>query len=110
MKRPPTPESTISEADRLARVDVTGRPTGSPSFDFEKASPIDLLQEWRIADRMARTLDQTIFRASMAALNGAGEAPTDDERDRAVRARALANDLFQVAMDEVARKAKARSA
>ncbi|MDB5881164.1 MAG: hypothetical protein JWP43_1042 [Ramlibacter sp.] len=43
----------------------------------------------------------------MDALNGIAPEPTQEERSNVSRARALANDLFQLAMDEVAQRAKA---
>jgi hypothetical protein len=106
VKLQPVHHSTLAERLRSGE---RGRQPGMASpDDLSQASPIDLLQEWRIADRIANGLEQALFRASMASLDGVGEAPTDDERDHAERARWLAKDLFQVAMDEVKQKAKER--
>jgi hypothetical protein len=55
----------------------------------------DLFQEWRTADRNAYPLEQSILRASMSAIeSSSAEMPISEERDKAKRMRATANDLF----------------
>jgi hypothetical protein len=61
----------------------------------------DLFQEWRTADRQAHAMEQALTRASLAALAGAGRAPTDDERGQAHELRRTANDLFHLAMAQM---------
>lgn len=66
----------------------------------------NLINEWRLADRAAHALEQQISRAALAALAGHGEAPAPDDMAKARRLRALADDLFAVAM--AALQARAR--
>jgi hypothetical protein len=67
----------------------------------------DLFQEWRVADRQAHALEQSVVKRSMRSLDGLCEAPTQAEHDRAHQLRGTANDLFQLAMAEMAARAKA---
>ena len=46
-------------------------------------------------------MEQGISRASLAALTGAGSAPTEEERERAHKLRQTANDLFHLAMAQM---------
>ena len=46
-------------------------------------------------------MEQTITRASLAALAGAGGAPSEDEREKAHKLRQTANDLFHLAMAQM---------
>jgi hypothetical protein len=71
------------------------------------SNPGDLFQEWRTADRAAHALEQALTRASMAALERHGEAPSESERDTARKMRATADDLFQLAMAEMKSRADA---
>jgi hypothetical protein len=67
----------------------------------------DLFQEWRTADRQAHAMEQALTRASLDALNGAGPAPSESERDQAHALRKNANDLFHLAMAQMKDKATA---
>jgi putative methionine-R-sulfoxide reductase with GAF domain len=62
-------------------------------------------QEWRIADRAASAADKALLRASMAAIEGSGSAPTTVMVEAAARLRQLADDLYRVAMAESERRA-----
>jgi len=63
--------------------------------------PGDLFQEWRAADRAAHALEQQIFRAHLAFVEGEGAAPSADDQETAHKLRNTANDLFKLAMDEM---------
>jgi hypothetical protein len=67
----------------------------------------DLFQEWRKADRTAHALERLIVRASLQSLDGKGPSPSPGDRDRALRLRRTADDLFVLAMDEMKRRADA---
>ena len=58
----------------------------------------NLIGEWRVADRVARELEQAIARASLDALEGRGPAPTPEDHESVRQHRAVADDLFQIAM------------
>lgn len=62
---------------------------------------LGLFKEWRVADRQAHALEQALSRASLAALQGHGEPPAREERERAQTLRHTADDLFQLAMREL---------
>lgn len=64
-----------------------------------------LFSEWRVADRQARLLEQALALTSLAALDGKSEPPSQREIDAARRLRETANDLFDVAMAEMAGRA-----
>lgn len=66
----------------------------------------DLFQEWRAADRAAHALEQEVVRASMAALDGKGPAPSQEAHDKAHKLRETANDLFALAMEEMRIRAR----
>lgn len=69
----------------------------------------NVFNEWRTADRQAHELEQVLSKASLKALQGEGDAPSPEERDRARRLRQTADDLFHLAMAEMkARSEKAR--
>jgi hypothetical protein len=64
-----------------------------------------LLSEWRTADRQARLLEQSIAVAWLAVLDGNGEPPPPEQIAAVHRMREVANDLFNVAMTEMASRA-----
>jgi hypothetical protein len=68
----------------------------------------DLFQEWRTADRQAHAMEQSLTRASLAALGGTGPAPTEAERDAAHKLRKTANELFHLAMAQMRDSSAAR--
>jgi hypothetical protein len=70
-------------------------------------NPSELFQEWRTANRQAQALEKSVVRRSMDSIEGLCEAPTDLEHESAHVLRATADDLFQLAMDEMAKQAKA---
>lgn len=71
-------------------------------------SDFNLFKEWRTADRQAHTLEQALSKASLAALDGHGDAPpTEADREKARKLRHTADDLFHLAMAEMARRAAA---
>jgi hypothetical protein len=53
-------------------------------------------------------MEQSLTRASLAALGGTGPAPTDAERDAAHKLRKTANDLFHLAMAQMRDSSAAR--
>lgn len=73
-------------------------------------SNLGLFKEWRTADRQAHALEQALSKASLAALEGHGEPPASQERERAQDLRHTADDLFQLAMHELEARAAANRA
>lgn len=67
----------------------------------------NLFNEWRAADRKAHAMEQELTRASLEALEGRGEPPSAQERAQAHKLRRTADDLFQLAMEEMKAKAGA---
>jgi hypothetical protein len=65
---------------------------------------LDIFQEWRVADRAAHAAEQRVMREAMASLDGRAAAPTVEVKEAAHRLRAVANDLFAVAMAELKRR------
>ncbi len=59
-----------------------------------------VFHEWRAADREAHSQERAMTKASLRALEGKGEAPSDDEREKARTLRQSADALFQRAMHE----------
>jgi hypothetical protein len=59
-----------------------------------------VFHEWRAADRQAHAQERAMTKASLSALEGKGEAPSDDEREKARTLRQRADALFQRAMRE----------
>jgi hypothetical protein len=70
-------------------------------------SHLGLFKEWRTADRQAHALEQVVSKASLAALDGHGEPPSDEDRERAHKMRQLADDLFKLSMAELDKRARA---
>jgi hypothetical protein len=66
----------------------------------------NLLNEWRLADRAAHALERAISRASLAALSGQGDGPSLEDREKARRLRAIADDLFALAMAALQERAR----
>jgi hypothetical protein len=65
------------------------------------SSSTDLFQEWRVASRIATTAERAMLNASIRALDGKGEPPSQAEAQRVRRLRATADDLFQQAMTQL---------
>lgn len=65
-----------------------------------------LLDAWRTADREAHALERELTRAWLRALEGRGPVPPDEHRRAARKLRETADDLFQLAMAEFARRAR----
>ena len=65
----------------------------------------DVFQMWRVADRQARALETALTRSLLAALDGQGVFPSQELCELAQQLRHAANDLFAVAMKEMARRA-----
>lgn len=61
----------------------------------------DLFHEWRVANRAAAAAEKAMFDASMLALDGKGEPPSQAEALRIRRLHAAADDLFQLAMAQM---------
>jgi hypothetical protein len=62
----------------------------------------DLFQAWRVANRAATAAEKDMLNASILALDGKGEPPSQAEALRVKRLRATADDLFQLAMAQMA--------
>jgi hypothetical protein len=60
-----------------------------------------LFHEWRAADREAHFRERATTKASLRALEGNGEGPSDEEREKARTLRQSADALFQRAMHEL---------
>jgi len=60
----------------------------------------EFFQEWRVADRNASAAELRVFQASLDSMAGRSPSPTPAAIDDAKRLRAIANDLFTVAMAE----------
>lgn len=65
-----------------------------------------LFSEWEIADRQVRLLEHAIAMACVAALDGSAEAPSAEQIAAVRRMRAVANDLFHVAVAEMKERAE----
>ncbi|MEO8654222.1 MAG: hypothetical protein ABI409_08875 [Ramlibacter sp.] len=59
-----------------------------------------VFHEWRVADRDAHAQERIMARASLKALNGEGDAPSEIEREKARTLRQTADGLFKGAMHE----------
>lgn len=64
-----------------------------------------LFGEWRVADRLAHRMEQALSRAALRALQGDGAPPTEEQRQQAHHLRGQADDLFRLAMNEMAARA-----
>jgi hypothetical protein len=62
---------------------------------------MEYFHEWRTADRVARAAEKAVFAASMCFLDGLGSGPTDEQVEHAHHLRATADDLFNIAMQEM---------
>jgi hypothetical protein len=58
----------------------------------------DFFSEWRAADRAAAAAEKLVFQDSMSAIEDDSAAPTAAAQAEALRLRAIADDLFAVAM------------
>jgi hypothetical protein len=63
---------------------------------------MEYFQEWRTADHAALAAERVVFAASMRFIDGVGLGPTEKDIEDAHRLRAAADDLFKIAMQEVA--------
>jgi hypothetical protein len=63
---------------------------------------MEYFKEWRAADRAAVAAEKQIYSASMLLMDGRGPGPTEEEIARAHHLRQIADDLFAVAMREIA--------
>lgn len=66
----------------------------------------ELFRDWRVGDRNAWTLELALTRASLQALKGTRAPPTADERLRARKLGATADELSQIAMADMGRRAR----
>jgi hypothetical protein len=64
-----------------------------------------LFGEWRVADRVAHRMEQALSRAALRSLQGEGAPPTEEQRQQAHALRTQADDLFQLAMNEMSMRA-----
>jgi hypothetical protein len=67
----------------------------------------DLLQEWRAADRAATAAEKAVLADSLRSPDAMGTSPAICHLEKAKRRRAIANDLFEVAMEQMAARAGA---
>lgn len=64
-------------------------------------SDADIFEAWRRADTAARAAEGAVRMAFLHALDGHGNPPDVEDRERAKRLRAHADALLQVALDAV---------
>lgn len=64
-------------------------------------SHLNVFKKWRTADRQAHDLEHALIKASLAALDGYGDPPDHNERERAQKLRHTADNLFHLAMAEM---------
>lgn len=64
-----------------------------------------LFGEWRVADRLAHRMEQALSKAALRSLQGDGALPTEEQRQQAHDLRSKADDLFRLAMNEMAARA-----
>jgi len=60
--------------------------------------PGDVFQQWRNANQQAKVAEDTMFRRSLRALEGAGEPPSQDDAEAVKRLRREADRQFATAM------------
>jgi hypothetical protein len=70
----------------------------------------DLFQEWRAANRVAEAMEKEVVRASLRSVTEGAPEPLREAHEQAHKLRELANDLFKLAMDEMAQRAEAAKA
>lgn len=70
-------------------------PSGQQDFSS------DVFEAWRSADKTARSAEDAVRMAFLHALDGHGDPPTAQERERAKCLRAHADGLLQAALDEL---------
>jgi hypothetical protein len=80
---------------------------GTLPWNLAEASPSDLFQEWRAADRAAHALEKSLLNESMRAIEHLESVPAAQAHDRAHKLRGIANDLFALAMAEMKARAEA---
>ena len=78
---------------------------GAASYGRNDAPGLTWIQmqyfhEWRAADRVAVAAEHAVFRATMRLIDG-GRGPTESEISESHRLRAVADDLFSAAMEEM---------
>lgn len=61
----------------------------------------DVFQQWRYANQQAKVAEDTMFRRSLRALEGAGEPPSPDDAEAVKRLRREADHLFAMAMAQI---------
>lgn len=71
--------------------------------------PDNLFAEWRVADRAASAMEVNNARTALDALAGIGPAVSAGQRFKAVAVRAVADDLFQIAMAMMKARAESNS-
>jgi hypothetical protein len=67
----------------------------------------DLFQEWRAADRAASAAEKAVLADSLRSPDAMGTSPAIYHLEKAKRRRAIANDLFEIAMAQMADRAQA---
>ncbi len=65
-----------------------------------------LFREWQAANRKAHLLEQELARACLDSLERNAGWPSDESRAEAQKVRALADDLFKVAMAQIDDRAR----
>jgi hypothetical protein len=64
-----------------------------------------LFGQWRAADRLAHRVEQALSKAALRSLQGDAPPPTQEQRQQAHDLRARADDLFRLAMEDMAARA-----
>ena len=67
----------------------------------------DLFQEWREADRAASAAEKAVLLDSLRANSGMGNSPAVYHLEKARRRREIANDLYAIALEQMAARALA---
>lgn len=67
----------------------------------------DLFQEWRAADRAASAAEKAVLLDSLRSPDAMGTSPAVYHLEKARRRRAIADDLFEIAMAQMAVRSNA---
>jgi hypothetical protein len=59
----------------------------------------DFFQEWRTADRAATAAERAVLADSLRSIEAMGNSPAVYHLEKARRRRAIANELFEIAME-----------
>jgi hypothetical protein len=69
----------------------------------------DIFQEWRRADRAAAAAERAVLADSLRSIEAMGNSPAVYHLEKAKLRRAIANELFELALEAVAAQGHARA-